>query len=142
MSGKNQFPVTLSWQSTSPITGFLPTNSNTTNIGSIPSGVINGAMASTNTIYSQIIDTSRMDNIGLEVTFTGTGTGTITVQASNSGKVFYPLTFNPALAQPAGSSGGYTIDINQYPYKYMMVKYVNSSGTGVLNVYAQMKDLN
>jgi len=139
MSGKNQYPVVFNWQSTNPTTGFLP---NPNQGGSIPSGVVNGAMASTNSIYSQIIDISKMDNQGLEVTWTGTPTGTIQVLVSNSGINFYALTFNPILTQPGGSPGGYVINLNQLPFKYMILEYTNASGTGTLTVYAQNKDLN
>lgn len=142
MSGKNQAPVVINWQSTSPITGFLPLNANTINKGSVPSGTLAGTMSSTNTIYTNIIDVSRMDSIGLEVTWTGTPTGTITVQASNSGVNFYALTFSPALAQPAGSAGGYVVDLQLYPFKYMMIQYVNASGSGSITAYCQVKDLN
>lgn len=83
-----------------------------------------------------------MDNIGLEVTWSGTPTGTISVMVSNSGINFYTLTFNPILAQPAGSASGYAIDLNQLPFKYMLIEYVNSSGSGTLNIYGQSKDLN
>lgn len=154
MSGKNQTPITLgpksstpnapgmSWQGNNPATNFLPLNLTTQGQGSIPSGFLLGAMASTNTIYTQIVDVSRMDNMGLEVTWTGTPTGTFQVMVSNSGINFYALTFNPALAQPAGSAGGYAVDLNQLPFKYVMLQYTNSSGTGSLTVYAQVKDLN
>jgi hypothetical protein len=159
MSGKNQGPVVLgpnaptvsslpanspgmSWQSTNPATGFLPLNNNTSQQGSVPSGLINGAMSGTSTIYTQIVDVSRMDNVGLEVTYTGTATGTIQVMVSNSGINFYALTFNPALTQPSGSSGGYAISINQIPFKYFMVQYTNTSGSGTLNVYAYVRDIN
>lgn len=139
MSGKNQFPTTFNWQSTSPLTGFLPSHPQG---GSTPSGTVSGTMASTNVIYSQILDVSKMDNQGLEVTWTGTAVGVFEVFVSNSGVSFYALTFNPVLAQPAGSAGGYAIDLNQLPFKYMMLKYTNSSGSGVLTVYGQQKDLN
>lgn len=139
MSGKNQYPIPFNWQSTSPITGFLPTHSSG---GSTPSGVVNGVMASTNTIYSQIVDVSKMDNSGLEVTWTGTPTGTFSVLVSNSGINFYPLTFNPVLTQPGGSAGGYAVNLNQLPFKYLLLQYVNASGAGVLTVYGQNKDLN
>lgn len=139
MSGKNQYPVTFNWQASNPATGFLPTHNQS---GSTPSGVVNGAMASTNTIYSQIIDISKMDNQGLEVTWTGTPTGTISIMVSNSGINFYALTFNPVLSQPSGSASGYVINLNQLPFKYMSIQYVNASGTGTLTVYAQNKDLN
>lgn len=139
MSSKNQYPNTYSWQATSPVTGFLP---NPYQGGSLPSGTVHGAMASTNTIYSNIVDLSKMDNVGLEVTWTGTPTGTFTVNGSNSGINFYALTFNPTLTQPAGSAGGYLIDLSGFPFKYIMLQYVNASGTGTLAVYGQNKDLN
>jgi len=99
-------------------------------------------MASTNTIYSQILDISTIDNFGLEVTWTGTPTGTFQVMVSNSGINFYALTFNPALGQPGGSGGGYAVDLNNLPFKYIMLQYANASGTGVLSVYGQQKDVN
>jgi hypothetical protein len=132
----------MSWQATNPATGFLPLNNNTNSQGSAPSGLLNGAMASTNTIYTQILDISRMDNMGLEVTWTGTPTGTFQVMVSNSGINFYALTFSPVLTQPAGTSGGYAVDLNQLPFKYLMLQYTNSSGSGTLTVYTQVKDLN
>lgn len=139
MSGKNQFVTIFNFQASNPVTGFLP---NPHQGGSLPSGTVAGAMASTNTIYSNIIDLSKMDSIGLEVNWTGTPTGTISIMVSNSGANFYALTFNPALAQPAGSASGYVIALSQYPYKYLMIQYVNSSGSGSLTVYGQNKDLN
>lgn len=139
MSGKNQYPNIYNWQSTNPVTKFLP---NAYQGGSLPSGTVAGTMSSTNTIYTNILDVSKMDNIGLEVTWTGTPTGTITVNCSNSGINFYPLTFNPPLAQPAGSASGYGINLEGYPYKYLMVQYVNASGSGTITVYGQNKDLN
>lgn len=139
MSGKNQYPIVYCWQSASPVSGFLP---NPYQQGSLPSGIISGTMSGTNTIYSQIVDLSKMDNVGLEITWTGTPTGTFQVMGSNSGINFYSLTFNPALGQPAGSAGGYLIDLSGYPFKYILLEYTNSSGTGNLTVYGQNKDLN
>ena len=139
MSGKNQFPNSFSWQANNPALTFQPTPYQP---GSIPSGNLNGAMAATNTIYSQIVDVSKLDNIGLDVDWVGTPTGTFSVMGSNSGVSFKSLTFNPVLAQPAGSDGGMIIDINQFPFKYIMLQYVNASGAGVLTVSGQNKDLN
>ena len=141
MGSKNQYPFTANWQTTNPSTGFLPVPTGYSG-GSVPSGTLSGTMSSKNTIYSNILDISRMDNIGLEVTWTGTPTGTFSIMVSNSGINFYALSFNPALSQPTGSAAGYAIDLNQVPFKYMFLQYVNSSGTGVLTVYGQNKDLN
>lgn len=139
MSGKNQFPIVYNWQSISPIPSFLPTAYQT---GSPPSGIVDGVMSGTNVIYSQISDVSKMDNIGLEVFWTGTPMGTFEVLGSNSGDNFFPLTFNPVLDQPSGVAGGYGVDLNQFPWKYLLLRYTNISGSGVLNVYGQNKDLN
>jgi len=99
-------------------------------------------MSSTNTIYSNILDVAKMDSIGLEMNWAGTPTGVISVMASNSGINFYALTFSPVLGQPAGSAGGYVIDLSLYPFKYLMIQYVNSSGSGTISSYLQLKDLN
>jgi hypothetical protein len=139
---KRQYPSELNWQTTNPVTTFLPLNNNTATRGSVPSGITNGSMTGTTTIYSNIVDSSLLDNIGAEVTYTGTATGTITVMASNSGINFYALTFSPTLAQPSGSFGGYLIDLNQLPFRYYMFVYTNVSGTGSLTVYMQAKDIN
>lgn len=139
MSGKNQYPSIFNWQSTNPQTGFLPAN---TSSGSIPSTVVLGTCSSTNTIYTNILEVSRMDNHGIEMAWTGTPTGTLTVVGSNSGLNWFSLTFNPALSQPTGSALVYGIDLNQYPWKYVMLQFVNESGSGTVAAYAQLKDLN
>lgn len=139
MSGKNQYPFTFNWQSIDPRTAFLPVPA-LYGGGSPPSGTVGGAMASTNTIYSQILEVSRMDNIGLEFNWTGTPTGTITMYGSNSGKNFYSITIG--IGQPAGSAAGELVNLNQYPWKYLMIGYTNSSGSGTLSGYGQCRDLN
>jgi hypothetical protein len=123
----------FNWQSTNP----APFSPNTP-----LSGVLTGAMASTNTVYSNIQDITNTDNQGLEITWTGTPTGTITILCSASGVNFYPLTFSPTLTQPAGSAGGYLVNLNQIPWRYVMIQYTNSTGTGSLTVWNSSKDLN
>lgn len=133
MAGKSTFTYKLNWVSSNP----APFQPNTA-----ASGVTTGAMASTNTIYTQIVDVHTLDNCGLEVTWTGTPTGTISIMASSSGSTFYALSFPTPLTQPAGSSGGYLINLNQFPFQYIMVQYVNSSGSGSLSAYLTAKGLN
>lgn len=106
------------------------------------SGVVNGAMSGTNTIYSNVQDISNFDNEGLEITYAGTATGTISVLCSESGSHFYPLTFDPVLTQPSGSSGGYLVDLNNVPWRYVMIQYVNASGSGTLSIWLGSKDVN
>jgi hypothetical protein len=134
MSGKLKFTKELTWVTSTPVP-YVP--------GPIqPVGTLTGAMASTNTIYTNILDVTLYDNLGLEVSWTGTPTGTISIMGSSSGNAFYSLTFDPILTQPAGSGGGYLINLNQFPWKYLMVQYTNASGTGVLTTYLSGKDLN
>ena len=133
MGVKKQNTYQLNWQATSP----APFSPNTP-----PSGNLTGAMASTNTIYSNIQDLSNIDNAGIEITFSGTPTGVISIMCSNGGTNFYALTFNPILAQPAGAAGGFLINLNQVPFRYVFVQYVNSSGTGTLTAIITQKDLN
>lgn len=142
MSGKNQFPSPLYWQSTNPSASLLPLNNNTQAQGSVPSTVTAGVMSGTNTIYTNILDVSRMDNDGLEISWTGTPTGTITYWAGVSGIAanFFQITL--ATNQPAGSAGAFGVNLNQYPYKYLQLQYTNSSGSGTISVYGQFRDLN
>lgn len=144
MSGKNQAPNTFNWQTTDPQLTLLPLNNNTYGIGSLPSGTLSGAMASTNVIYSNIIDVSRMDSVGIEVNWTGTPTGVLQVMCSNSGKSgnFFALTFNPAFNQPAGGAGNEGLVLQQVPFKYLYLVYTNASGSGTLTAYGQVKDFN
>lgn len=99
------------------------------------------AVSGTTTYNSPITDINQQHNIGLDIRFTGTMTGTLTVNCSNDGVVFNSLTFNPALAQPAGSNLSYLIDLNQVPFKFLQVSYVNSSGSGTLTSILSSKDL-
>ena len=138
MSGKNQFPNIFNWQATAPVVNPWPANQSQT----VASGVVSGVMTSTNVIYSQVVDVSKMDNVGLEVTWSGNPTGVFQIMVSNSGNHFYALTFNPVLAQPSGSAGGYAVNLNQIPFKFLMLQYINTSGSGLLTVYGQNKDLN
>lgn len=101
-----------------------------------------GVMTGTNVLNSQTFNLQNLDNIGLQVEWTGTPTGTIEVMCSINNITFYALTFDPTLAQPSGSASGYLINLNQVPFPYLKVRYTNSSGVGVLNVWLSGKDLN
>jgi len=133
LGNKNQNTLILNWQSTTPIP-FIPNTP--------LSGVTSGSMSGMATIYSNIVDVTIKDNNGLEVTWTGSPTGTIQILGSSSGINFYPLTFDPALAQPNGTAGGYLINLNQFPWKYLIVEYTNASGSGNISTYLTTKDLN
>jgi hypothetical protein len=98
------------------------------------------------------INIQFMDNVGFQVEWTGDPVGVISVQFSlnyvpgqphqnkpaNAG-TWYDLTFDPALAQPAGAAGGYGINCNQVPYPWLRLSYVGSGGSGVFNAWTTAK---
>lgn len=139
--GKAQFPSTFNWQTTSPVIGFLPSPGPHQSVAgnSPPSGILAGAMSGTNTIYTNILGIRQMDNVGIEVTWTGSPTGALSVMCSNSGINFYALTFSPALGQPSGSAGGYLINMTALPFQYLYLQYTNTSGSGLITAYVQSK---
>lgn len=139
MSGsKNEFASIFNWQTANPVLTFLPSNYYT---GSPPSGEQIGPLIGTTPIYTNIVRMSKMDNQGIEVTWTGDIAGTFSVEASNSGINFYPLTFNPVIVQPAGSPGGFLVNLNQFPFTWVMLIYTNVTGTGNITAYSQYKSL-
>lgn len=107
--------------------------------------LFNGVMTGTTTLTStpNPILVENADNFGLQIRWTGTPVGTISLNCSNDGINWDALTFtSPSLGQPNGSSGGYSVSINQLPWKYFQVSYTNASGSGILNVTMEGKDLN
>lgn len=138
---KSQSPIEFLWQSTSPVTGFLPAPGpgQTANGNSPLTGSATGTMSGTNVVYSNIVGMQQWDNVGLEIAWTGSPTGTILILGSNSGVNFPSLTFNPTLSQPAGSAGSFLIDLTGYPFRYLMIQYTNATGTGAISAYGQAK---
>lgn len=101
-----------------------------------------GPVSGTATTVSPIFNANGLDNIGLQVSFSGTMVGTLSVQCSIDNQNYVDLTFSPPLAQPSGTNISYLIDLNQLPFPYLRVSYTNSSGAGTLDVYLSAKDLN
>lgn len=100
------------------------------------------ALSDTNTVTSDTFNANQLDNIGLQISFSGDMTGTLSVNCSIDNENFEALTFSPALAQPAGSDLSYLVDLNQVPFPYLQISYTNDSGSGTLTVYLSAKDLN
>ena len=103
----------------------------------------NGAMASTNAIVSEPLNMERVDNVGLEVEWTGNPTGAFVLEASNkydpirnASATFKAITLADPPDDPAGSASGWLLDLNQIPFRWVRLRYTNASGTGVLNAYA------
>ncbi len=137
MSGKNQVVLPFNWQSANPQTTLFPLNPQTQSQGSQPSGTLSGSMSGTNTIYSNIVDISRMDDLFIDVIWT--------VLLSGSGHVFSTVpanAFTPTLVSPSGAPAKLGLNMALLGAKYVMLQYTNVSGSGLITSYMQIKDLN
>lgn len=99
-------------------------------------------MSGTNTIQSTPTNVQNEDSIGIQLIWTGTPTGTITVQVSTDNITYNALTFDPVLTQPAGSAGGYFINLDSCGFFWVKLVYTNSSGSGTFNAQICAKDWN
>lgn len=96
----------------------------------------------TNTYLSLPIGIKNLDNVGLQLIWTGTVTGTFTVLHSPDGVLYDSITVSPAITQPAGSAGHWSVVLQFDPYQWVKVQYVNASGTGTVDVIVTAKDCN
>lgn len=101
-----------------------------------------GVMTGTTVIISNPTNIQNLDNIGVQISWTGTAVGVIEIDCSIDGTNYFALSFGPALTQPAGTAGGYLVNLTELPYPLIRVKYTNASGTGTLSVWICGKDLN
>lgn len=99
-------------------------------------------MTGTNTVLSTPIRMDSLQQLSLEVVFTGTPTGVLTWEDSDSydpvtnpNAAFFTLATTAALANPAGAGASQMVAVTKRG-KWGRVKYVNASGTGALTVRA------
>lgn len=110
-----------------------------------------GVMTGTSVITSSAVEIINLDNVFLQLHFTGTPTGTFSVQVSSdhdqdpNGNVIVAGNWISLVLSPspvaAGASGDIGIDLNQLGASYLRVVYTNASGTGVLSAVVSGKSL-
>lgn len=110
--------------------------------------IVNGDMSLTS-ITSKITNLQFLDNVGLQLVFTGSPTGTFDVEVSASyeqdslGNVINAGTWTPITLSPVpeatGSAGNIYIDINQTSSPWIRVVYTKGSGSGTLNSFITAK---
>jgi hypothetical protein len=110
--------------------------------------IVSGDMSQAS-ITSAVSNIEFLDNIGLQLIFTGTPTGTFSVELSinysqdqqgnvtNTG-TWTPMTFS-STPVASGAAGSVYIDINQISAPWMRVKYTKTSGTGTLQGWLTAK---
>lgn len=109
------------------------------------------SMTGTSTLTSPVVQINYLDNVGVQLHFTGTPTGTFQVQVSADhaqdpqGNVTVAGNWVPVNLSPApvasGSADDIFIDLNQLSAPWMRVQYTNSSGTGTLDGWVTAKSI-
>lgn len=108
--------------------------------------ITNGDMSQA-TITSAITDIQFLDNIGIQLNFTGSpvGIAAIQVSADHAQDMFGNVTMAGSWATITSSSmvGGSPIyfDLNQLSAPYLRIVYTKTSGTGTLNGFITAKML-
>lgn len=100
------------------------------------------AVSGTNTYTSLPVNVKNLDNIGIQLIWTGTPTGTFTVLHSPDGNLYDSIPLTPAITQPAGTSGHWSVIIPLESFQWMQVQYVNASGAGTIDAIVCAKDMN
>ena len=81
-----------------------------------------------------------LDNVGIELVWTGTPTGTFYIEGTVSGNTWQALDFGSAVSA-VGAEGSHLLNINQCPYDQLRISYIATSGTGTLNGYIIAKEI-
>lgn len=108
--------------------------------------MVDGAMASTNTITSDVTDMTGLNTGSYQMKWTGTPTGNATswiLEVSNNFDPHRPseatwtvATIATAPTNPAGSATNTGLDLGtDFPWGACRLKYVNASGTGTLQIW-------
>lgn len=110
--------------------------------------IINGDMSGN--LTSLITCIQYLDNISLQLNFTGVPVGTFQVLGSNdhyevNNQVEIPGTFIPITLSPApvaaGAAGNILMNLNQLGFAYIMLTYTYTSGSGILNAFINGKEI-
>jgi hypothetical protein len=101
-------------------------------------------MTSTSTIYSERISMKMGSLFSLHCIWTGTPTGTLTLWQSNlpdpdpDSVTDWIQNTDVTFTDPAGSASSTFVNAGNAAAKFYMVRYVNSSGSGVLSCWANV----
>lgn len=89
---------------------------------------------STATVTSSTTDIRFLDNIAVELVWTGTPTGTFDFQGSLDNSNFVSVSVSPAIAA-TGAADKALVNFEGLAFAYFRVVYTKTSGTGTLTAY-------
>lgn len=115
------------------------------NVLAVYHSIVNASMVGN--ITSPVTTISWLDNVAVQLIWTGAPVGTFSVQGSldynavtsNPG-TWVSLVLNP-VPTAAGSADSALVDMNQLSFPYIRVVYNFTSGTGTLNAYIAAKEV-
>lgn len=92
-------------------------------------------------ITSDTIGVERLDNVGIQLQWTGTPTGDFFVDARiHEDAPWTELSISPSVAA-SGSASDWLISLTQIPYSELRVRYERSAGTGTLEAWLMAKQV-
>ena len=89
-------------------------------------------------LTSNPIATTYVNNIGIQLHWTGAPVGTWQVEASNNSTDWFDLNIEP-IPTASGSEANWGISIVDLPYAYLRVKYSRTSGTGFATALVMLR---
>lgn len=90
-------------------------------------------------ITSKIQPIRNIDNVCMEIGWTGDAIGNFQVFGSVTGNYWAPLEFT--IAGPAGVAGSRLLDLNQLSFPLVKLVYTRTSGSGTLVAYCGGKEI-
>lgn len=113
---------------------------------------VNASMTGTSTVTSSVTNIQFLDNVSIQLQWTGTPNGTFSVQGSldyavnevtgvvqNAG-TWIEVTL-PTTPIAAGVAGEILIDTAMLSFPWIRIQYTNTSSTGTLNGYISGKEV-
>lgn len=89
-------------------------------------------------LYSEAIEVSSVSLIGLSLSFTGDAVGEFFVQASNDKDTWVNMSFTEGQIL-ANGNGSHALSIKDYPFRYVRIAYIHTSGSSELVANLSMK---
>jgi len=105
-----------------------------------PTSILAAGDMSLASLTSSIISIQRIDNVAVQLTWTGNAVGTFAVQVSNDQSGWSALDTSGA-PSISGTAGTIMLDLNLTSAPYLRVVYTRTSGTGALTVIVSGKGI-
>jgi hypothetical protein len=91
------------------------------------------------TVDSLIVNIPFLDNISIEIAWTGTPTGTFQVLGSVSGVNYNPVAIGIKAA--AGVPDTTLVSFQNQGYQFLKLRYIGTGGNGTLNAWVGGKEI-